>query len=69
MGRHTTIAFCRAKNVVCFQADDNSWREKGVCGIDNVLQPTDIGNWVVASHAGHRKQPEGGHVWAAERKH
>lgn len=50
MGRHTIIAFCRAKNVVCFQADDNSWRGKGVCGIDNVLQPTDIGKWVVASH-------------------
>lgn len=24
--------------------------EDAVCGIDNVLQPTDIGKWVVASH-------------------
>lgn len=24
--------------------------EKAVCGIDNVLQPTDIRKWVVASH-------------------
>lgn len=44
------LPFYRDKCLVCFQADGNSWREKGLCGIDNVLQPTDIGKWVAASY-------------------